>query len=92
MVFHDTLKSKKFWFASGVVIISFIYALLAAIWFPALGGLFETFSGIVEFVTAAYLTGNVANKFVAGKFASAVAPEVAEESPEASPDPEEKKP
>jgi len=63
----DGYGSKKFWFAVGVVAVAFLYAVLAATHLPALKAMFETFSGILEFVTVAYLTGNVANKWVAGK-------------------------
>ncbi len=63
----DGYGSKKFWFAVGIVAVAFSYAVLAASSLPALKPMFETFSGILEFVTVAYLTGNVASKWVAGK-------------------------
>lgn len=64
---RDGYGSKKFWFAIGVVVVGFAYAALAATLMPEMKPMFETFSGILEFVTGAYLVGNVANKWVAGK-------------------------
>lgn len=71
---RDGYGSKKFWFAIGVVAVGFIYAALAATLMPELKPMFETYSGILEFVTGAYLVGNVANKWVAGKVEPAPTP------------------
>lgn len=64
---HDTITSKKLWFAVGVILIALVYSVLAASKFPELKGLFDGFTGFLEFVTGAYLTGNLANKVIAGK-------------------------
>jgi len=63
----DGYGSKKFLFAIGVCILAFGYAVLAATGLPNLKEMFSTFVGILEVVTAAYLTGNIANKWVAAK-------------------------
>jgi len=70
---HDTWKSKKLWFAVGVIVFAFAFAVLSATVTPTLAPMFEQFCGVLEFVSAAYLTGNVANKFVAAKAGAAVA-------------------
>lgn len=63
----DTITSKKLWFAVGACLLAFVYAVLAAWKLPELKGMFETFTGLLEFVSAAYLTGNLANKWITGK-------------------------
>ncbi len=63
----DGYGSKKFLFAIGVCLLAFGYAVLAATGLPTLKEMFSTFVGILEVVTAAYLTGNIANKWVAAK-------------------------
>lgn len=73
---RDGYGSKKFWFAIGVVLVGFAYAVLAATIVPELKPMFETYSGILEFVTGAYLVGNVANKWVVGKAEPTPAPVV----------------
>src|SRR5574343_238142 len=72
---HDTWKSKKLWFAIGVIVFAFAFAVLSATTMPTLAPMFEQFCSVLEFVSAAYLTGNVANKFVAGKVGAAAAAE-----------------
>lgn len=69
---HDTWKSKKLWFSIGVIALAFVYALLAATFVPNLGSYFDGFTGILEFIAGAYLTGNIANKFVVGKAGATV--------------------
>lgn len=64
---QDGPGSKKFLFSIGVCLLAFIYTLLAATKLPELKGLIDAFTGLLEFVTGAYLTGNIANKFVAGR-------------------------
>ena len=64
---HDTWKSKKLWFSVGIIAIAFVYALLSATVVPNLGALYDNFTGILEFIAGAYLTGNVANKLVIAK-------------------------
>lgn len=64
---RDGIGSKKFWFAIGVCLLAFVYAIIAAFKLPELKTMFDTFTGILEFVTGAYLTGNIANKWVSGK-------------------------
>lgn len=71
---HDTWKSKKLWFSVGVILIAFIYAILAATVIPNLGALYDNFTGILEFIAGAYLTGNVANKLVIAKANPGTAP------------------
>ena len=71
---RDGYGSKKFWFAIGVCLLAFVYAVLAATKLTELKPMFETFTGILEFVTGAYLTGNIANKWVAGKVEQTQAP------------------
>lgn len=68
---HDTWKSKKLWFSIGVIAMAFIYAILASTIIPNMGSYYENFTGILEFIAGAYLTGNVANKFVVGKASTA---------------------
>ena len=63
----ESISSKKLWFAVGSVLIAFVYALLAASKLPELKPMFETFTGVLEFIAAAYLTGNIANKWVVGR-------------------------
>ena len=64
---HDTITSKKLWFAVGVCILAFAFCILASTKLPDMKSLFDGFTGILEFVTGAYLTGNIANKWVASK-------------------------
>lgn len=64
---HDTWKSKKLWFAIGVIGIGFVYALLASTLIDGLGKYYDSFTGLLEFIAGAYLTGNVANKLVIAK-------------------------
>lgn len=71
---RDGITSKKFWFAVGVIAIAFLYAVLAATKVQDLKSMYQTFTGVLEFVTAAYLTGNIANKWVAAKAEPQVAP------------------
>jgi len=66
---HPTLKesaaSKKFWFAVMAVVAGFVFALLACK-LVLLKEMYSSFTGLLEFITSAYLVGNVANKFVLG--------------------------
>lgn len=64
---EDGLSSKKFWFSIGVVLLAFVYALLAASSYPALEGMFGVFTGFLEVVTGAYLIGNLGNKYIVSK-------------------------
>ena len=64
---HDTWRSKKLWFSAGVIVVAFVYAILSATAMPNLGPLYDNFTGILEFIAGAYLTGNVANKLVIAK-------------------------
>ena len=64
---HDTWKSKKLWFAVGVIGIGFVYALLASTFIGEMGKYYDSFTGLLEFIAGAYLTGNVANKLVIAK-------------------------
>lgn len=85
----DGYGSKKFLFAIGVCVLAFGYAVLAGTVMPSLKDMFGTFTSILEVVTAAYLTGNIANKWVAGKVdptlaAPAKAKQALEAAPEAS--------
>lgn len=82
----DGYGSKKFLFAIGVCVLAFAYAVLAATGLPSLKEMFSTFTGILEVVTAAYLTGNIANKWVAGKVdPTAAAPTKAKQALVATP-------
>lgn len=85
----DGYGSKKFWFAIGVVGIGFTYSVMAATRFPEMRSIFDTFAGILEFVTAAYLTGNVANKFVAGKWGGSSEAPPPQQPPKKDPNPPE---
>jgi len=62
----ESMASKKFLFAVFAVSISFLFALLAAWTLTEMKSMFETFTGVVEFVVSAYLIGNVTNKAVLG--------------------------
>lgn len=62
---EDTLSSKKLWFSVGAVILTFIYCILAATKIPGLQESLSGFTGLLEFVVGAYLSGNVLNKAVA---------------------------
>lgn len=64
---HDTWASKKLWFAVGVIVIAFLYSVLAATVMPNMEHTYDAFMGILEFAAGAYLTGNVANKLVIAK-------------------------
>lgn len=66
MNLKESIASKKFWFAVMAVIVGFIYAVLGASKLKEMQGMYSTFTGLVEFVVAAYLTGNVANKVALG--------------------------
>lgn len=66
----ESLSSKKLWFSVGCVAMAFLYAILAATVMPGLLELYKEFVGVLEFIAAAYLTGNVANKWVVGKVSS----------------------
>ena len=72
---HDTWTSKKLWFSVGVILLAFTYALLAASLLPNLAHLFDAFTGILEFIAGAYLTGNVANKLVIAKANAGTVPD-----------------
>lgn len=69
---RDGYGSKKFWFAIGVCLLGFVYCLIA-VHTTELKGMFDGFTGLLEFVTGAYLTGNIANKWVVGKAESDMA-------------------
>lgn len=60
----ESLASKKFWFAILAIVSCFVYAAIAN---DHMVKMYEQFTGVVEFVTAGYLVGNVANKWVLGK-------------------------
>jgi hypothetical protein len=62
----ENVSSKKFIFAIFAVLICFGYALLAATKVIELKSMFDAFTGLVEFVVAAYLAGNVGNKIAVG--------------------------
>jgi hypothetical protein len=64
---HDTWKSKKLWFAVGVIGAAFVYSILGASILPGLTHTYDGFVGVLEFAAGAYLTGNVANKLVIAK-------------------------
>jgi len=83
---HDTWKSKKLWFSVFVIACAFGFAVLAATVMPNLGKFFDGFTSVLEFAAGAYLSGNVANKFVAGKVAP-VAEAPAAPAPKAKPVP-----
>jgi xanthine dehydrogenase iron-sulfur cluster and FAD-binding subunit A len=72
---RESISSKKLWFSVGCVLLAFVYTLLAASKFPEMKSLFDGFTGVLEFIAAAYLTGNIANKWVVGKVAPAAEPE-----------------
>jgi len=72
---HDTWKSKKLWFAVGVITIAFLYSVLAASVLPNMEHTYDAFMGILEFAAGAYLTGNVANKLVIAKANPGTLPE-----------------
>lgn len=66
----ESVASKKFWFAVMAIIAGFVFALLATInSLSVLKELYSSFTGLLEFITSAYLVGNVANKFVLGNAA-----------------------
>ena len=67
MKVKESISSKKLWFAVGSVLIAFVYAVLAASKLPELKGMYDTFTSVLEFIAAAYLTGNIANKWVVGR-------------------------
>jgi nitrogen fixation protein FixH len=79
MTLKESITSKKFWFAMFAILIGFGFAIVAAVKLTEMKSMFETFTGLIEFVTATYLTGNVANKWVVGKtLATKAAPEETE--------------
>lgn len=78
----ESIASKKLWFTVGVVAVGFAYAVIAAIWLHEMQSMFETFCGLLEFCTGAYVLGNVGNKWVLGR--ATVAPKKAK-----PPEPEE---
>lgn len=66
----ESVASKKFWFAVMAIVAGFVFALLATInSLSVLKELYSSFTGLLEFITSAYLVGNVANKFVLGNAA-----------------------
>lgn len=64
---RESASSKKFLFAIGACLIAFAYAVLAGSVLPHMAPMYETFCGILEVVTGAYIVGNVGNKWVLGK-------------------------
>ena len=80
----ESIASKKLWFAVAAILFSLGFAFLAAVKFIEMKSMYESFNGLIEFVVAAYLSGNVANKFIVGKhaIAQAAAEKVVGEPPE----------
>jgi len=72
--FKESIASKKFWFAIIAVLFSLGFAFLAAIKFAEMKSMYESFNGLVEFVVATYVGGNVLNKYIVGKAAAAQTP------------------
>jgi hypothetical protein len=64
---HDTWLSKKLWFSVFCLVLVFSYALLSATILPKLESSYSVFTGALEFIAAAYLTGNITNKMVAAR-------------------------
>lgn len=62
----ESIASKKLLFSLFSVGIGFLFAVIAATKLPELKSMFETFTGLVEFICASYLGGNVLNKYVLG--------------------------
>lgn len=63
----ESLASKKLWFSLFAVFIAFIFAILSSSYLPTMKEMYSTFTGLLEMVTATYLTGNLANKFILGR-------------------------
>lgn len=63
----ESVASKKFWFAVLAIGAGFVFAILAAWKLTEMKSMYDGFTGLVEFVVAAYLSGNIANKWVVGK-------------------------
>jgi hypothetical protein len=64
---HDTWLSKKLWFSVFCIVLAFSYALLSATILPKLESSYSVFTGVLEFIAAAYLTGNITNKMIVAK-------------------------
>lgn len=77
----ESVASKKFWFAVMAIVAGFVFALLATR-MPVLKELYGAFTGLLEFITSAYLVGNVANKFVLGNAAKKNKKKVQVEEPQ----------
>jgi 4-hydroxybenzoate polyprenyltransferase len=78
---EDTLTSKKLWFCVGAVVLTFIYCVLAATKMPGLKEQLSGFTGLLEFVVGAFLTGSLVNKGVVVA-ANKLAPKAAVKLPE----------
>lgn len=65
--YKEALSSKKLWFSVFAISIAFVFAFVAAKYVLTMVPMYETFSGTVIAITAAYLTGNVVNKLVLSK-------------------------
>lgn len=65
--YKESLASKKLWFSVFAVAMGFVFAYISAKHVPTMIPMYETFAGILIAVTAAYLTGNIANKLVLSK-------------------------
>lgn len=63
---RDTITSKKLWFSVGAIAAMFGFALMSAK-ITMIGPMFDSFVGGVVAITGLFLTGNVANKWIAGR-------------------------
>lgn len=78
----ESVASKKLWFSVFAVMIGFVFGVLVGIF--KWDNSYSTFTGLLEFVTATYLTGNIASRAVSAYHAKVTGPK-----PE---DPKAKKP